>query len=254
MKVLFTTILYFFMIGCSKDDKDQYPKVKDTINISNPENDVAGKENRDPASQDRGHFTFLALGDSYTIGEGVKVEERWPNQLSYELNQNGISVDTVEIIAQTGWTTGNLLSAIDRREFKNSFDMVSLLIGVNNQYQRKNIAQYAAEFKSLLEIAVRLAGGNKNRVLVLSIPDYSVTPFASNTDTENISLELKEFNAVNREIAKDMDIAHFDITPISLEAKNNPSLLASDGLHPSGKMYKKWVDLIYEDIVMMLKE
>lgn len=242
-------------MGCSQDDDYQDPvKAKEPINILDPEEGVIREENEDPVSEDTVRFSYLALGDSYTIGEGVKVEERWPNQLSYRLKQNGIVVDSIEIIARTGWTTGNLHTAIENRAFENSFDMVSLLIGVNNQYQRKDISQYAAEFKSLLEIAIGLAGGNKDKVFVLSIPDYSVTPFAANSDTERISLELQEFNAISKEITENMGVAYFDITPISLKAKNEPSLLASDGLHPSGKMYTEWVDLIFNDIVDMLKE
>lgn len=253
MKILFLATFYFCMIGCSHDDENPAPvKIDNPIVIEDPVEDETGDESE--FMEDTISFTYLALGDSYTIGQNVAVEQRWPIQLKDVLKDNGIVLDTVEIIAQTGWTTANLISAIENKSFESSFDMVSLLIGVNNQYQGKSITEYSREFESLLNMAIGLAGGNRDKVFVLSIPDYSVTPFAAHSDTAKIRRELMDFNGVNKKIALEYEIAYFDITPISQKAKNDATLLADDGLHPSGKMYREWVDLIYTDITKIINQ
>lgn len=250
--MLFLVPLYFLLLGCSQDDENPAPPmVVDPIVIQDPVEEEIEDENE--FMEDTVSSTYLALGDSYTIGQNVSVEQRWPLQLKDVLKDNEITIDTVEIIAQTGWTTANLISAVERKNFTSSFDIVSLLIGVNNQYQGKSITEYSREFESLLNMAIGLAGGKADKVFVLSIPDYSVTPFAANSDTARIKRELIDFNAVNKKLALQYEVAYFDITPISQRAKGDATLLADDGLHPSGKMYGEWVDLIYKDIIELIE-
>jgi len=203
--------------------------------------------------QDRS-LTFLALGDSYTIGESVAEDQRWPVQLAKKMTDNGIQVQSPRIIATTGWRTDQLKQAIDEaNDLKTSYDMVSLLIGVNNQYQGRSVESFAPEFEELLLMAIAQAGGNKAHVFVVSIPDYGKTPFGAAKE-EEIGKALDQYNAVSKEICEQYDIAYYDITPISREAKASPELVASDRLHPSGEMYRRWVDLFYQDVINQMKK
>lgn len=190
---------------------------------------------------------YLALGDSYTIGESVPEAERWPNQLAESLSSNGIPVAKPTIIATTGWRTDNLKNAITIARLKNEYDLVSLLIGVNNQYQGKPADQYAIEFEDLLTTAVQLAQGKKENVFVVSIPDYGYTLFGKSKQV-TISKEIDQFNEINKRITEKHGIRYIDITDISREGFNDPSLVASDDLHPSGKMYKLWVERIVKGL------
>ena len=192
---------------------------------------------------------YLALGDSYTIGQSVPVDQRWPVQLVEALRSElGIDSASVDIIAQTGWTTGNLRSAIDNfyDESKN-YNLVSLLIGVNNQYQKRPIEDYAPEFSELLDIAIQIAGGEPDRVFVVSIPDYSYTP--SHANYPGISAEINEYNRINKEETIKRGVRYFDITAISRKGLTIPGYVANDGLHPSGLQYKEWVNKIVYEIV-----
>lgn len=188
--------------------------------------------------------TYLALGDSYTIGESVIDSLRWPNQLVAALKQNGKQFDPANIIARTGWTTDELSTAMDTTELAPPYDYVSLLIGVNNQYRGRSIENFEAEFIELLDRAIVLGDQKGTNVFVLSIPDWGVMPFAEGRDRKQIALELDQFNAVIQTACRDRNIAFFDITPISREAETNPILFANDGLHPSGEMYARWVDTL----------
>lgn len=188
-------------------------------------------------------ITFLALGDSYTIGEGVQPRERWPNQLADQLRKEGIDIADPRIIATTGWTTDELTAGIQRANITDTYGIVTLLIGVNNQYRGRDIEEYRLEFRGLLQQAIHFAGENPQRVLVLSIPDWGVTPFAASRDATQISQEIAEFNAVNKAESESAGVAYVDITPISQQAKGDKSLLAADELHPSGKMYQQWIEL-----------
>lgn len=190
---------------------------------------------------------YLALGDSYTIGQSVAIQERFPVQLIDSLRLRGYKFDNVEIIARTGWRTDDLMTAINAQNIKDTFDLVSLLIGVNNQYQGRPISVYRTDFRELLERAIAFAGGDKNKVFVLSIPDYGVTPFGS-ANAQQISAEIDAFNAVNLEITDSLAVRYFDITPISRLAANDAALLANDELHPSGKMYRLWVSLMLNGV------
>lgn len=187
---------------------------------------------------------FLALGDSYTIGERVAVSERWPVQLALRLRQNGARVTDPDIVAKTGWTTRDLAAGIEARRLEGPFDIVTLMIGVNDQFRGLEIGQYRLEFLGLLQTAVVLAGGEPANVVVVSIPDWGVTPFAAGRNSELIASEIDQFNAVNREEAVKAGAAYVDVTEISRRAKTDLTLVAVDGLHPSGEMYRLWAEVI----------
>ncbi len=186
---------------------------------------------------------FLALGDSYTIGESVAAWERWPVQLAGLLRAEGFPVDDPTIIATTGWTTDELWAGIDRANPSGVYDLVSLLIGVNDQYRGRGRDEYRRQFAALLERAVDFAGEKSSCVLVLSIPDWGVTPFAQGRDRAAIAAEIDAFNAINCEEAGRRGAHYIDVTPLSRKAAEDLSLVASDGLHPSGKMYAAWAHL-----------
>ncbi|MGI8559887.1 MAG: SGNH/GDSL hydrolase family protein [Luteimonas sp.] len=187
-------------------------------------------------------LSYLALGDSYTIGESVAEPGRWPGQLARALRAQGIPLRDPRIIATTGWTTDELSAAIDDAEPLGDFDFVSLLIGVNNQYRGRDVGNYREEFTTLLERAIGYAGGRADRVLVLSIPDWGATRFgvASGRDLAVISSELDAYNAAAREIAGAHGVAFVDITPASRARGMEDVMLAEDGLHPSAAMYAEW--------------
>lgn len=185
---------------------------------------------------------YLALGDSYTIGESVSENERFPAQLTRELAARGFSLDAPQIIARTGWTTDELSGAIAANEPRGSFDLVTLLIGVNNQYRGRTPENYRPEFVGLLKRAIAYAGDRPSHVIVVSIPDWGVTPFGRHR--ANVASEIDAFNAVNRAETLRFGAHHVDITPASRAALHDPTLIASDGLHPSAKMYAQWVQMI----------
>ncbi len=187
--------------------------------------------------------TFLVLGDSYTIGESVDRSHRWPVLLASGLREAGIPVGDPTIVARTGWTTSELRAGIQTAEITGRYEMVSLLIGVNNQYRGLDPQEYQTEFRDLLSQAINFAGGDPGRVLVLSIPDWGVTPFADGRDRARIAAEIDEFNEVNRAESDGAGAVYLDVTAISREAATDPSLVAEDGLHPSGVMYARWADL-----------
>ncbi len=190
-------------------------------------------------------LSYLALGDSYTIGESVDPGDRYPVQLAGELTVNGIAISSPDIVATTGWTTLDLSEAMDVRQIEdNRYDLVSLLIGVNDQYQGKDIAAYPDNFRSLLKRSIALADGAVERVFVISIPDYAFTPFGQERDSAKISADIDAYNEINRKIAHEMGVRYFDITPISRLGLDEPALVAKDGLHPSGNMYQRWVEEI----------
>ena len=192
-------------------------------------------------------YQYLALGDSYTIGESVAEAERWPNQLVDSLRKKGINIGKPRIIATTGWRTDNLKNAMNIAQLRPEYDLVSLLIGVNNQYQGKSAEQYALEFEELLATAIRLAKGKKQNVFVVSIPDYGYTPFGK-PKQETITKAIDQFNEINARITYKHKVQYFNITDISREGLKQPDLVATDGLHPSGKMYAEWVELITKDL------
>jgi lysophospholipase L1-like esterase len=206
-----------------------------TTNMTN--NNISIKASESP-------FTYLALGDSYTIGESVPADQSFPNLLASELTAQKYPVDTPMIIAVTGWTTDELINAIASSGITDKkFDFVTLLIGVNDQYQQLSQDNYRAKFQQVLGEAIKFAGGNKNRVFVLSIPDWGLTPFGAGR-RGNIGPQIDQFNAINKQISDLASVNYINVTAISRLAEKNPSLIASDRLHPSEKMYRLWVDLL----------
>ncbi|RYE56815.1 MAG: SGNH/GDSL hydrolase family protein [Sphingobacteriales bacterium] len=223
--------MLFFLAACSKENAGSGPAP------TNPPADTSIPGNT--------YRSYLALGDSYTIGTSVSIAERFPVQTVTKLITGGTPMYPAEIKATNGWTTGDLLnSIINNPPSRTSYDLVSLLIGVNNQYQGRSQQEYRTQFTTILNKAVNFAGGNKNRVFVLSIPDYSVTPFAAQSDTVRISNEIDAFNAINREISLQVGVQYLDITNISREGRTDPAMQAGDGLHPSGKQYDRWSSLL----------
>lgn len=183
---------------------------------------------------------YLALGDSYTIGQSVAAPDRFPVQVVKMLNTSGYKMANAEIIATTGWTTADLYDALKTKTTLLSYDVVSLLIGVNNQYQGLPLAEYRTEFTALLQRSIELAGNNPDRVFVLSIPDYSVTPFAAASDRKKIAREINAFNAVNKQVSSLYKVHYLYVTGESRKAAADPGLIARDGLHFSGKAYRVW--------------
>ena len=198
---------------------------------------------------------YLALGDSYTIGQSVPAAQAFPRQLADTLaKQSDLYLNGVQLLARTGWTTRKLLTAIadSAAKLRSSYELVTLLIGVNNLYQNQPINVYRQEFRTLLGAAIDLAGNNKNHVLVLSIPDYGYTPVGQNNQAQ-ISVQVDAYNQINRQISDSMSVKWINITPISRLGLNDTSLVANDGLHPSGKMYARWVAALFPEVRAALK-
>ena len=197
----------------------------------------------DPVDTMGTSISFLALGDSYTIGEGVAAPDRWPMLLAAQARKAGIPLEDPRIIARTGWTTGELSAAIDAAHPLGPYGLVSLLIGVNNQYRGMPLKRYRGEFDSLLARAIGFAGGRPEKVLVLSIPDWGASFYGRNFDTEMIAMEIDAFNAANREISLAKGVRYVDVTQASREASGDESGFAPDGLHYSGLMHGQWAGL-----------
>lgn len=198
-------------------------------------------------------YSYLALGDSYTIGESVPVYENFPYQLVQMLRKAGISVYAPEIVAKTGWTTDELLLGINNTRFLDAYDFVTLLIGVNNQYRGWPADEYATQFEVLLNQAIRFAGNKRDAIFILSIPDWGVTPFAEGRDRSGIAKEIDVYNNINKTIAGKYGIKYIDITPGTREAGSDKTLLAADGLHPSGKEYGRWAAQLSTAILQLVK-
>jgi lysophospholipase L1-like esterase len=198
---------------------------------------------------------YLALGDSYTIGEGVEPALRWPVLLADALRAKGIDIADPEIIAETGWSTDELDAAIDRVDPQGPFGLVSLLIGVNDQYRKRSVEEYRDELRGLLHRAIGYAGGEAGRVLVLSIPDWGVTPFADSDDRtpEQIGAEIDAYNAVAREEAEAVGARFIDITRLFRTRPLDAALVVEDGLHPSGRVYAAWVEHVLPVAVATLE-
>ncbi len=223
MKWLFTLLVSISLVACTKKEAVVQP-------VSNP-----------PINTNTTTKTWLALGDSYTIGQSVDAAERFPTQTANWLLTNGISMAIPDYIAVTGWTTINLQNGIQSTN-PAQYDVVSLLIGVNDQYQTHDTTGYRLRFTQLLQKAIQLAKGKKENVFVLSIPDYSVTPFAIYQDTARIRMEIDWFNAINKNVTANFQCAYLDITPSTREGRYDRTLIASDGLHPSALEYRRWAN------------
>ncbi len=194
-------------------------------------------------------YSYLALGDSYTIGEQVRIHQSFPYQAVQLLRANGFSFYAPEIVAVTGFTTDELATLMDETKLFPSYDFVSLLIGVNNQYRGKSAENFALEFEALLQRAVSLAGHNPSHVFVLSIPDWGVTPFANDRDREKITMEIDAFNAICESVSKKCKTHFINITSSQREDGNKEEFLATDKLHPSGKEYAKWAKQLGDGVM-----
>jgi len=233
-KVLFAVFAFICIVSCSRQNSPMYFGAH-TDSLPNPPTGIPT-------------YTYLALGDSYTIGESVALSENFPNQTATLLARDTVYLKPPRIIARTGWTTSELKEGIRQADQSNpislNYDFVSLLIGVNNQYRGYPINTYATEFEELLQQAIRYAGNRPERVIVLSIPDWGVTPFANGRDRALIAQQIDEYNHFNREIARRYNVEYLDITPWTREAATDPGLLAPDGLHPSAREYRRWAERI----------
>lgn len=203
----------------------------------------SARSGADDTGAARRELRYLALGDSYTIGEAVPAAGSWPAQLVGLARERGMEIAEPEIVATTGWTTDELEAGIDAASPAGAFDVVTLLIGVNDQYRGRDAASYRAGFERLLRRAVEFAGGRPGRVIVASIPDWGVTPFAADRDAARIAAEIDAFNAVNRAAAVGAGARYVDVTPVSRRRGADPGMLAPDGLHPSAAMYAEWAAL-----------
>jgi lysophospholipase L1-like esterase len=189
------------------------------------------------------------LGDSYTIGESVPVYENFPYQTVQLLRSKGLKVLAPEIVAKTGWTTDELMAGIEKTKLLQEYDFVSLLIGVNNQYRGRSLEEYGQQFKILLSKAIYFAGGKKEHVFVISIPDWGATPFVEGRDRKKIAEEIDAFNRLKKKITLESNIQFIEITEGSRDAVTDASLVAKDKLHPSGKEYAKWARKLAEAIL-----
>jgi lysophospholipase L1-like esterase len=224
--------------GCAKE-----PPLSSVINLPGDTSTIPSQS----------QFTYLALGDSYTIGQSVAVEDRYPHLTVAALRQLGITVQTPKYIAQTGWPTSALQAAIAQAEPLGTYDIVTLLIGVNDQYQSVDTNSYRERFNSLLLKSTQLAGGKRQRVFVLSIPDYSATPFVSNEYKDVVRLAIDQFNAINKEITLANGVRYIDITSLTRMAATDVTLLANDQLHYSAKEHQQWAELLAPAIKNVLK-
>lgn len=198
-------------------------------------------------------YTYLALGDSYTIGEALLLKNNFPYQTVQLLRNKGYAFAAPEIIAKTGWTTDELEGEIKNYHFLSKYDFVTLLIGVNNQYRGREVIEYKEHLEHLLEKAIALAGGKASHVILVSIPDYSATPFAKSKDTEKITKEIDVLNSVAKALSVQYKTQYVEITEGSRDAKNNAELVAEDGLHPSAKEYARWAEKVSKKIEAQLK-
>ena len=189
-------------------------------------------------------YTYLALGDSYTIGESVALQESFPYQTVQLLRKQGLLFHAPEIIAKTGWTSFELAEQLLHTRLQEQYDFVSLLIGVNNQYRQLAADDFAADFAFLLKKAIHLAGNDPERVMALSIPDWGVTPFAAKSGRSHISGDIDQFNSICESVANNHAVGFIDITSESRKAASDNSLLAGDLLHYSGKAYGVWAEKI----------
>ncbi|GAB4092188.1 SGNH/GDSL hydrolase family protein [Flaviaesturariibacter terrae] len=206
-----------------------------------------------PAPPPAPQRSYLALGDSYTIGQSVGETERFPYLLAARLADSNLHVATLRYIARTGWTTDELQAAIAAEGALGTYDVVTLLIGVNDQYRGRDTASYAARFTQLLETAIALAGGRNGHVFVLSIPDYSATPFVAAADKPRVRRGIDDFNAVNRRITEAYSVSYTDITPDTRLVASDPGLLASDNLHYSAREHAVWAGRLLPKVAASLR-
>jgi len=237
-------ILIVLIVSCSEkgnlEEKSQIDTIENQEVIYNNLID-----NSSESVTQSNNLSFLALGDSYTIGEGVSEDQRWPNQIVNIALNKDVLFDQPNIIAKTGWRTEQLLDTLKKINFIKKFDYVSLMIGVNNQYSLKSIDTFRLDLIKLLDMSIGYTKKRDN-VALISIPDWGVTPFGERYDRNKIKEEIDQFNSVIIDVANTNDILYVDVTEISRRAFIEKDLIANDSLHPSGKMYKEWAEKIYD--------
>jgi lysophospholipase L1-like esterase len=233
-KLTLVSFLFSFLPSCSQTEKIRSAQIAEDTN-------------------NQEIITYLALGDSYTVGESVAFENSFPALLSTRIEENKNRIVNTTIIAQTGWRTDQLISSVSGRESAD-YNLVTLLIGVNNQFQSRPFSQYETEFTVLLNKAISLAGNDSNKVIVLSIPDYYYTPYGQSNGDEQISIELDKYNNFAKSIAKAKGVTFLDITDITRKGLDEPDLVANDGLHPSVLAYEKFVERLYPLVSTRLKD
>tara|TARA_B100000282_G_scaffold97478_1_gene68676 strand:- start:1692 stop:2438 length:747 start_codon:yes stop_codon:yes gene_type:complete len=234
----------FFFVTVLKACESSISYNDDNLNIYRGEshNDLIFEENINSLSDSP--FSFIALGDSYTIGEGVNVEDRWPNQFVNLANENGFDFDQPVIIAETGWKTYDLLDSINQTNFSSKYDYISLLIGVNNQFNSRPIHEFEEDLNKLMDEMNRIKKDDGS-IIIISIPDWGYTPFAESVEMSDISEKIDLFNSILIKFAATNDLKYVDVTEISRRAINEPNLITDDNLHPSKKMYLEWANKIY---------
>ena len=232
--------LVIFINGCTSNNNynDEYLN----IDIDDFSDSLIVEDNLN--TQRESPYSFIALGDSYTIGEGVNEEERWPNQFVDVAYENGVDFDQPMIIAETGWKTYDLLNAINQTNFTKKYDYISLLIGVNNQFNSRPIDEFEEDLNKLMDEMKRIKK-NDGSIIIISIPDWGYTPFGESNDMSDISEKINLFNSSLSRFATTNGLKYVDVTEISRRAINEPDLITKDNLHPSGIMYLEWAKKIY---------
>lgn len=253
MKYIINFFSVFLLVLCSIScSKKTYQETNFSENSDFIPKDSSSNENTDYPKFT--NYRYLALGDSYTIGESVSRSNNFPNQLGKGLGKELNTSVEVNIIASTGWRTDNLLRSLENGTKYNEYDLVTLLIGVNNQYQGISFDRYKKEFPELLSKALALANNNPSKVIVVSIPDYAYTPFGEGFEKEKVSAEIDNYNSFASQTAKNMNVTFVNITDITRQGLAQPELVADDGLHPSAIAYKRFVDRLQPIILNQLKD
>lgn len=247
--ILYGILCLFSIIACNNSDDLAENNTSNQNSTTLPEDTNSGSnddDNDDDENNDPVNYKVISLGDSYTIGQSVCETCNFPTQLRDSITENVLnSLVSVDIIAQTGWTTSNLINAINSQNLPENYDLVTLLIGVNNQYQNQDFQVYEQEFPQLVNTAISLVSGNANKLIVVSIPDYAFTPFGQgNSNPNQISTEIDQYNTFAEDYCNTNNISFINITDITREGLINPDLVATDNLHPSELAYTKFVERI----------
>ena len=238
-KILKLSYFLIFIIACNSSSSF------DDETLISIDEDASVNQNLNSDNSNQTQFSLLALGDSYTIGEGVDEDQRWPNQFIKVAYENGVDFSSSRIIAETGWKSYDLINAIESSNFEKKYDYVSLLIGVNNQFNSRPVNEFKNDLDKLL-IKINNLKKKNGSVLIISIPDWGSSPFGEGFDRNVISNEINTFNNSLKNFANTNGLNYVDVTEISRRAINEPNLIAIDNLHPSGIMYLEWAKKIFQ--------